>query len=488
MPVSLTNLSTILAQVSKYLIIILMMIYTVQCYTVFRYRTKQSQSYVFTRQNVSMFIIHFVAYLIMFLDQQNIQIAVFYVIQLAYLLLSLLLLTHLYPKSSRLLVNNMLMLIAIGLIMITRLTYASAVRQFEMEAVGTVLALIIPVIVRKAMGLTKLTWFYVFVGLGLLALVLVAARSTYGAKLSLSIHGFTFQPSEFVKIIFVFAVAGLLSGKKDRKRIIIATALAAAHVLILVASTDLGSALIFFITYLVMLFAATRNPFLVLSGVVAGILAAVLAYFMFAHVRVRVQVWLDPFSDYAGTGYQVSQSLFSIAAGGWFGTGLGQGSPTAIPVVQQDFMFSAICEELGGIFAICLILVCLSCFIMFINIAMKLENRFYRLVALGLGSTYAVQCFLTVGGDMKMIPMTGVTLPLVSYGGSSALATIVTFSIVQGLYTMRRDEEDKDEEEKYGQYGSYGQYPDDGYGPYGQKKQNSRVDPGPGNQSEFGRK
>lgn len=96
MPVSLTNLSTILAQVSKYLIIILMMIYTVQCYTVFRYRTKQSQSYVFTRQNVSMFIIHFVAYLIMFLDQQNIQIAVFYVIQLAYLLLALLLLTHLY--------------------------------------------------------------------------------------------------------------------------------------------------------------------------------------------------------------------------------------------------------------------------------------------------------------------------------------------------------------------------------------------------------
>lgn len=449
MPVSLTNITSILAEVSRYLIIILMVIYTVQCYTVFRYRTRQSQANVFIRQNVSMFIIHFVAYLILFLDQQNIQIVAFYGMQVCYLLLALLLLTRIYPKSSRLLVNNMLMLITIGLIMNTRLSYNSAIRQFEMEAVATALALAIPAIVRKVMGLTKLTWFYVFAGLGLLALVMVAARTTNGAKITLTIGGITFQPSEFVKIIFVFAVAGLLSTNHNRKRIILATVLAAAHVLILVMSTDLGSALIFFITYLVMLFAATRRPFLVLLGIAAGVAASIAAYFLFAHVRVRVQIWLDPFKDYAVTGYQVSQSLFSIAAGGWFGTGLGQGSPTAIPLVHEDFMFSAICEELGGIFGICLIFVCLSCFIMFINIAMKLENRFYRLVALGLGSTYGVQCFLTIGGAMKMIPMTGVTLPLVSYGGSSAIATIAMFAIVQGLYIMRRDEEDKNEEQRY---------------------------------------
>ena len=111
-------------------------------------------------------------------------------------------------------------------------------------------------------------------------------------------------------------------------------------------------------------------------------------------------------------------------------------------------MFSAITEELGAIFAICLILVCMSCFIMIINIAMKLTNRFYRLGALGLGTTYAVQVFLTVGGGMKLIPLTGVTLPLVSYGGSSALSTIIMLSIVQGLYMLRTDEERKDEEEQ----------------------------------------
>ena len=166
------------------------------------------------------------------------------------------------------------------------------------------------------------------------------------------------------------------------------------------------------------------------------------AYYLFGHVRQRVQIWLDPFADYASTGYQIAQSLFAIAAGGWFGTGIMQGTPDNIPIVEQDFMFAAICEELGGAFGICLILVCMSCYIMFVNIAMRLSNRFYRLVALGLGTMYAVQVFLTVGGAMKFIPLTGVTLPLVSYGGSSVLCTILMFAISHGVYIMREDEED----------------------------------------------
>ena len=119
------------------------------------------------------------------------------------------------------------------------------------------------------------------------------------------------------------------------------------------------------------------------------------------------------------------------------------GSPDNIPLVEMDFMFSAITEELGGLFSICLILVCMSCYIMFVNIAMRLSNRFYRLVALGLGTMYAVQVFLTVGGALKFIPMTGVTLPLVSYGGSSMLSTVMMFAIIQGLYILREDEEEQ---------------------------------------------
>jgi cell division protein FtsW (lipid II flippase) len=237
-----------------------------------------------------------------------------------------------------------------------------------------------------------------------------------------------------------------------------------------VISTDLGSALIFFITYLMMLYVATREVRYLLAGLAAGVLAAIVAYFLFSHVRVRVQIWQDPFKEYEGGGYQVAQSLFAIGAGGWLGTGLFQGSPGAIPIVEQDFMFAAIAEELGGIFSICLILICMNCFILFVNVAMKLENEFYRLVAFGLGCLYGVQVFLTIGGAMKMIPMTGVTLPFISTGGSSLLSTLISFAIVQGLYILREDEEEAfDEEEEYEYYDEEepetGRYRDSGY-PY----------------------
>ena len=444
---SLTNLKTVLIQASRFMIIALMLYYTVASFTVYA-RSPRSRENVFVRQNLAMFTMHLIAFLVLYVEQGGVQILIFYGAQVMYLLATLLLMRGFYPRLSHLLLNNMCMLITIGLIMITRLSFDSAVRQFMIVAAGTVIALLIPVIVRKVLGLTRLTWAYVFVGIGLLGLVLVAASVTNGAKINIDIHGFTFQPSELVKIIYVFAIAGLICEAEDLKKLILAASLAAAHVLLLVVSKDLGSALIFFIAFLVVLFAGTKNPFLVLGGIMAGIIAGVAAYFLFYHVKVRVEVWLDPFADYTGKGFQICQSLFSLAAGGWLGKGLGLGSPGSIPFVQQDFMFSAVTEELGAVFAICLIAVCLSCFMMFVNIAMKLDNRFYRLVAVGLGTTYAAQVFLTVGGGMKLIPMTGVTLPLVSYGGSSALSTIAMFSIVQGLYMMRVDEVDRDEEEK----------------------------------------
>ena len=138
-----------------------------------------------------------------------------------------------------------------------------------------------------------------------------------------------------------------------------------------------------------------------------------------------------------------------LAAIGLMKTGLYQGSPTEIPYVDQDFMFAAIAEEMGSIFCICTILICMSCFIMFVNIAMKMTKNFYRYVALGLACTYAIQVFLTIGGSMKMIPMTGVTLPFVSSGGSSMLSTLIMFSVIQGLYILRKDEDDSFEDEEY---------------------------------------
>ena len=314
-------------------------------------------------------------------------------------------------------------------------------QQKKTIAVGAmVCSLIIPVLIQKVRFLRKMPWLYAAAGIiGLLA-VLAFGITSSGAKISISIAGISVQPSEFVKIIFVFFVACMLYENTDLKHVCIATVLAAVHVLILVLSRDLGGALIFFVTYLVMLYVATRKLFYFAGGLLTGCIAAVVAYQLFSHVRVRVLAWQDPLSRIENEGYQICQSLFAIGTGGWFGMGLYQGMPEKIPVVEQDFIFSAIAEEMGGIFAICLLMVCISCFLMFFNVAMQMKEQFYKLIALGLGTVYGFQVFLTVGGVTKFIPSTGVTLPLVSYGGSSLFSTMIMFAVVQGLYIRRQDE------------------------------------------------
>ena len=235
----------------------------------------------------------------------------------------------------------------------------------------------------------------------------------------------------------------------DMRGIIRTTALAAAHVLVLVLSRDLGSALIFFVTYVLMLYLATGNAAWLIAGFGSGSFAAVLAYRLFSHVRIRVEAWQDPFRDISGNGYQVAQGLFAIGTGGWFGMGLYQGMPRRIPVVEKDFIFAAISEELGGLYALCLILICLGCFLQFMQLAMRMDSAFYRQIAFGLGIIYIVQVFLTIGGVIKFIPSTGVTLPFVSYGGSSVLSSFLMFGVIQGLYILKEtDDEEMEEEEE----------------------------------------
>ena len=338
----------------------------------------------------------------------------------------------------------MCMLLSVGFIMLCRLDISSAQKQLLIAAGVSAIALVIPVMIRKMRFLRRLTWVYAGIGIILLAAVFALARTSYGAKLSL----LGVQPSEAIKITFVFFMASFLSRDTSFKAIVQVTVVAALHVGILVLSKDLGSAVIFFVAYLVMVYVATRNVGYLALGIGGGSAAAVVAYHLFGHVRQRVSAWKDPMAVYQNEGYQIVQSLFAIGTGGWFGMGLYQGSPESIPVVKNDFIFSAICEELGGIFAICLILVCMSFFLMIVNIALRIINPFYKLIALGLGVEYAFQVFLTIGGATKFIPMTGVTLPLVSYGGSSLLCTILILAIIQGLYILREDEDEEFEKRK----------------------------------------
>ncbi len=432
-------------EVSKYLMIFLFMFYTYYSFAVLAAHEEERQRKMYRRQAACMFLLHLDAYLVMFGNQREIQYLVFYALQVLFVILLFILYKAVYKRAARLIVNHMCMLMLIGFIILTRLDFSSAVRQFEIAAIASVVTIFIPLLVRKLKFLRKFTWIYAAAGILALGAVLLFGRVTGGANISFTIAGITLQPSEFVKIIFVFFVACMLYKTTNFRQVLITTIVAAVHVLILVLSTDLGAALIFFITYVIMLFVATRKPAYLAGGTAVGVVAAFAAARVFSHVRVRVEAWRDPFANIEGGGWQVAQSLFAIGTGGWFGMGLFQGLPDRIPVASSDFVFAAITEEMGILFGICIILVCFSCFMMFLNIAMQIKDMFYKLIALGLGCVYGIQVFLNIGGVIKLIPSTGVTLPLVSYGGSSILCTIIMFAIIQGLYIMRQDEGEPDE-------------------------------------------
>lgn len=434
------------SEFSKYVITLLIALYTYESFAVFRKKQESDRNGIYTRQNILMFGLHFSCFIVICFETGDITYLFFYAFQQIVLYATVILFRMLYPKTNRLLVNNMCMLLTVGFVILTRLSLGKAIRQFIIVMISLVIALVIPFFVSRFRFLKEWKWIYAAAGIVALGIVLVLGQTTYGSKLSYTIAGLTFQPSEFVKIIFVFFVASALYKAAGFFEVFTTAVIAAAHVIILVCSKDLGSALIFFVVYVLMVVVASRNWLYLLAGVSGGSVAAYLAYRVFPHIQVRVQAFKDPWSVIDSTGYQITQSLFAITSGGWFGLGLFKGTPESIPFVEADFIFSAITEELGLLFALCVILICVSSFVMFMNISMNLKDKFYQLTAFGLGVTYIFQVFLTIGGGCKFIPLTGVTLPFISYGGSSVLTTLILFSITEGLSMIQEEEA---EEEKH---------------------------------------
>lgn len=429
----------VIAELSKYLLLTIIVIYTYQCFRVLWVYDLESLKKVLIKQILLIFLLNILSYLVIFLISKDEKVLLlfgesmllFIFIQVFYRLM--------YRDASLLLINNMCMLLSIGFIMLTRLSIGKAQRQLLIVGAGSIAALIIPILIRKMKFLRNLTVLYAGVGIVLLAAVFFLAKTTYGAKLSL----LGVQPSEIIKITFVFFLSAYLADDPRFSKVAKAALIAGLHVGILVLSTDLGSAVIFFITFIVIVYVASKKFWYVLLGLLGGSGAAIAAYHLFFHVQSRVLIWQDPIASYDEGGYQIAQSLFGIGTGGWFGMGLCQGNPEMIPVVTNDFIFAAICEELGCLFGVCIILICMSFFLLIVNIALQIKNRFYKLIAIGLGTEYAFQVFLTIGGGTKFIPMTGVTLPLVSYGGSSVMSTILMLAIIQGLYILREDEDEE---------------------------------------------
>lgn len=421
-------------ELSKYILAINLVLYTLISYMCIKTEDKNRKSFILVIQDILIFINHMTGSLVLLSMRNDLKYLFFPLFQIIAVFSFLVLMRAIYPKSNRLILNHIAMLLSIGFVILTRLSFNRSVKQFTIVVLSMAIALIIPAIMKHMQFVYRCKWIYALTGIGILGAVLVTGSITNGSKLSFSVLGVSFQPSEFVKIIYVLFLAICISEAKTLKQLFVSALLAGAHVLILVASRDLGSALIFFVTYVIMLYVITAKKRYLLLGLTSGIGASYAAYFLFSHVRVRVSAWLDPWSDIEAKGYQIAQSLFAIGTGGWFGMGLDSGTPESIPYVEQDFIFSAICEEFGVIFGICVIAICVNLFWEMIQVAKCCEEDFYKFTACGLSIVYISQLFLTIGGNTKFIPLTGVTLPLISYGGSSVLSSMIMLSIVQGLY------------------------------------------------------
>lgn len=430
-------------ELSKYIIVILIAVYTFESFLVFRMKRDKHIQGVFLRQKLYLFLLQLLAFLTLYIKSGNIEYLIFYGFVQLFLLTILAFTKMIYEKMDTLLLNHMCMLLGISFIILSRLSMQKVFRQLVIAVISYIIGMFIPLIFNSFKIWSKLVWLYAGVGAAILLTVQILGNLTHGSKITFTLAGLTFQPSEFVKLLFILFLAAALYQNTSFLRVAITTLIAAAYVIILVVSRDLGNGLIFFTAYLLVVFIAT-NSFLYLAlGIIGGVLGSITAYYMFDHVRVRVLAWQNPFAYIDNQGYQISQSLFAIGSGSWFGLGLLGGSPTDIPHVETDFIFSAICEEMGVVFGICLLLIFICCFITMMNHGLKSKDLFYKLISYGLAVIYIFQIFLTIGGGIKFIPLTGVTLPFISYGGSSIMSTMFLFFLIQSISLKYQKEGDR---------------------------------------------
>lgn len=255
------------------------------------------------------------------------------------------------------------------------------------------------------------------------------------------------QPSEFMKPILILILASCFANRPRFVKCLPGIAFAAVCCGILLAERDLGAVLLYFLTTVFMYYVATSNAFISLSGLGMGAAAAVIAYKALPYVQDRIAIWQNPWSDPLDSGYQLVQALIAIGSGGLFGMGLGLGKPRNIPLYHSDFIFAAISEEFGLIFAIGLLAIYVLIIMRGLIVAFNARTSFHSLAAFGLVIMLGLQTMLIVGGNTKLLPLTGVTLPLVCYGGSSLVSTFFSMGLLLGMSSMNAEDEARDIEQ-----------------------------------------
>lgn len=350
------------------------------------------------------------------------------------------------PSADPTLLPLALLLSGIGLAFITRLVPDKAINQVAWLTISIVALSFTLIVVRSLEDLGRYKYLLMIFGLSLMLLPALFGAEINGSKLWLSVGGLSIQPGEIARVFIILFLAAYLA--ENREMLSISTrrlgpipypaartlfpliAMWALSFVVMVSEKDLGSSLLLFGIFLVMIYAATGRLLYVTTGLILFSGGATAAYFMFSHVQTRVSIWLSPFADAAGKGYQLVQSLFAVSAGGLIGCGPGAGYPMRIPYVDTDFIFAAISEELGLLGASAVLILFLVFIYRGLSIALRAKSDMAAFTATGLVASIGLQVFVIVGGVTALIPLTGITVPFVSRGGSSMVSTFVLLALL----------------------------------------------------------
>ena len=272
-------------------------------------------------------------------------------------------------------------------------------------------------------------------------MTLALGKTVNGSRNWIDLGPIAFQPSEIIKILYIMFLACKYSGSFNKPFLKASPTLMTGgvtylYILFLVLQRDWGTILVVFLIFIFMIYVYEEQKWFLRANIAAAAVVGVLGYLFLYHIQVRVGVWLDPWEDVSNKGYQIAQSLFAIASGGYFGRGLGNGAPDYIPEVHTDFIFSAICEEMGVFGGAAIIILYFLFTYRCFKIALNTQDSYNKAVGLGLTLMFSVQTFIIIGGVIKFIPLTGITLPFVSYGGTSIVVSFASLGIMQAISAL----------------------------------------------------
>lgn len=345
-----------------------------------------------------------------------------------------------YPNGDKFILTFSCLLVVIGIAMLYRINVKIAEKQLMWFLLSIVVYMIILKLFPDFRKFAKYKNVYMIFTLIFMPMALIIGTEVLGAKNWVIIGPVSFQPSEFGKIALVLYLSAALKeykvgnkSKKNTKRLIQPALIVMFSLGCMVLQRDLGSALIFFGISVTMLYIATGNRLYIITCLILSAIGSFASYKIFGHVRQRVEIWRNPWQYAQDQGYQIVQGLYSISSGGMFGSGLGQGYPGFVPVNTTDYIFAIICEEFGMVFGIGIMIVYFLLFYRCIRTAFVTDDEFSQLNAVGFSAMIACQILVIIGGIFAIIPLTGIALPLLSYGGSSMLTMFFALGILQKI-------------------------------------------------------